>query len=233
MSNARAARLTPSHEKTEDRIQEIEDRMQNAKVRILNRERRTAPCERRTANCGFEELRAIPQLALRNSRSRGRARLRGELRTPNFELRTLNPRRRAELAVFTIKLSQKQLRYGIEGCKNILTSFCYRLKTLHPSLPVVQEVFKIVGRSDVLKVALIELQDIWKLVKGYALSSQVLLKISEAVDIFLHLIPLRIRYENDGVDVAQYELACGVIDDLAWDSEKLKLCFKSLEDFGM
>src|SRR5260370_180734 len=147
------------------------------------------------------------------------------------EIFALTPRRRVELAVFTIKLSQKQLRYCIKSGKNILTGFCHRLKTLHPSFPVVQEVFKIVRRTDVLQIALIELQDVRKLVKGYALSSQVLFKISKAVDIFLHFVPLRIRYENYAVDVAQHKLACGVIDHLAWNGEKLKLCFESLEDF--
>src|SRR5215472_9210576 len=72
-----------------------------------------------------------------------------ELRTPNAanpangELRTPNskplPTRgcRPEFAVFIIKFSQEQLGYSVEGGKHVHAHFCHRLKTLHPSLPVV------------------------------------------------------------------------------------------------
>src|SRR5262249_55926441 len=123
MSNAPAARLTPSH-----RFSQIGTGVGTR--RTTNRERRTVNGERRTVN--------------------------GERRTTSNttayppEPQTLSSQRRGELAVLAIELSQKQLGYRIESGKHVLTGLCRRFKTQHPSFPVIQEIFKIIGRSNVL-----------------------------------------------------------------------------------
>jgi hypothetical protein len=69
-------------------------------------------------------------------------------------------------------------------------------------LPIVQHVLEVIDRRDVLEVPLVVLQDVGNLVDRDVLLREVVFEIFKALDVFLHLFPLRIGHENYAIHAA-------------------------------
>ena len=128
------------------------------------------------------------------------------------------------------KFVQQDLRNGVQGGENILPRAGDDLETLHPLLPVVQDVIEIIDRRDVWQIAFVVLQDVGDIVERHVLLGQVVLEIFETLNVFLHFFPLRIGYENDAIDAAQDELAGGVVNYLTGDGIELEFGDKAFDN---
>src|SRR5215469_18411125 len=128
---------------------------------------------------------------------------------------------------------QQKLGDCIEGRKYIQTRAGNSLKTLNTPLAIIQQVFQVVGGRNVGKVALIKLEDIRHLIQSEVLLREVLLQIVEALDVLLHLVPLRVGSKDDTVNVPEHKLPSRIIEDLARNSVELKFCPESLENDGI
>ena len=123
---------------------------------------------------------------------------------------------------FTHEFPEQQPRDGIQRGKHALTGGGHSLVAGHTNRPVVQDVIEVVDRRRVAHVTLVVLQNVWDPVDVQTLQHKVVLQVAEALDVFLHFIPLRIGDEHDAVDAAKDELARGVVDDLAGDGVELE-----------
>ncbi len=61
---------------------------------------------------------------------------------------------------------------------------------------------------------------------------EVLFEVGEALDVFGHLLVLRIGNEDDAIHAAEHELAGGVVNDLAGNGVKLELGLEALDRHG-
>ena len=138
--------------------------------------------------------------------------------------------RKGRLAVESV---QQKLGDCIEGRKYIQTRAGNSLKTLNTPLAIIQQVFQVVGGRNVGKVALIKLKDIRHLIQSEVLLSEVLLQIAKALDVLLHLVPLRVGSKDDTVNVPEHKLPSRIIEDLARNSVELKFCPEPVENDGV
>src|SRR5437762_10115864 len=127
------------------------------------------------------------------------------------------------------KLVQQNLRNGVQGGENILPRTGDDLETLHPLLPVVQDIIEIIDRRDIWQIAFVVLQDVGDIVERHVLLGQVVLEIFETLNVLLHFFPLRIGDENHAIDAAQHELAGGVVNYLTRAGIELEFGDKALD----
>ena len=139
----------------------------------------------------------------------------------------------AQGSIFAVEFVQQKLGDCIEGPEYIQTRAGSSLKALNTPLAIIQQVFQEVGGRNVGKVALIKLEDIRHLIQSEVLLSEVLLQIAEALDVLLHLVPLRVGSKDDTVNVPEHKLPSRIIEHLAWNSVELKFCPEPVENDGV
>jgi hypothetical protein len=97
---------------------------------------------------------------------------------------------------------QQELGGVIEGSENVESGGSDRFIASDAFAPVVQKIFEIISGCDVLDISLVELQNVREVVQREILFLQVFAQISQALDVFFHFVPLRIRDKYDGIDVS-------------------------------
>ena len=117
----------------------------------------------------------------------------------------------------------------VERFKHALALVSGRRKRGHLHVPIIEQEFHIVHRRDIWQVPLVELQDIRDFGQIQLEGFEILFKVDEALDVFRHFFVLRIGDKDDAIDAAQDQLAGGVVNDLARNGVKLKLCLKALD----
>ena len=94
---------------------------------------------------------------------------------------------------------------------------------------VVEKKLHVVQRRDVGQIALVELKDVRDAGQVEVEALEVLFQVGKAFNIFLHLLILRIGYEDDAVHSAQDQLPGRVVDDLARDGVELELGLEAFD----
>src|SRR5262249_35477871 len=111
------------------------------------------------------------------------------------------------------QLEQYLFGDGLERVKDALAAAGDRLEDWF--VLAKQLSLEVVGRYRVRKVALVQLQDVGKLHQVVAMLDEVALQVEKGFDVGVHALALGIGYENDSVNALQYELAAGVVENLA------------------
>jgi hypothetical protein len=142
------------------------------------------------------------------------------------------PRRGKERCIFLFKLVKKPLGHCVQCREDVDAGAGYRFEALDPTLPVVQQVFKVVGRRHVGEVALVELQHDRHFFEKKLLLLQVFLQVPEAGHVFFHFVPLGICDKDHTVNASQDKLSRRVIDDLAGHRVQLEFRPETLKRQG-
>ena len=89
------------------------------------------------------------------------------------------------------------------------------LEGWHLDLPIVQHEIHVFHRRGIGNVPLVVLHHVRDVIQVQIQRLQVVFKVFEGLDIFLHFLVLRICHEHDAIDPAKHDLPGGVVDDLA------------------
>ena len=102
----------------------------------------------------------------------------------------------------------------------------------HLHFAVVEQEFHVLDGRGIGQVALVVLQHVRDVGEVEFERFEIVLEVLEALDVFRHLVVLRIGHKNDAVHAAQNQLPGGVVNDLARNGVKLKFGLETLDGHG-